>query len=104
MIAADPVVEIVARGDAELGFQQVSELMPVKGIDLLGPIPTEIQKVTVLSAGIATGAKEPGAAAALIKFLSAQEAGPVIKKTGMEPGGGSLQCGAQRTCQPCPYV
>jgi molybdate transport system substrate-binding protein len=88
MIPADPVGEIVARGDAELGFQQVSELMPVKGIDLLGPIPTEIQKVTVFSAGIATGAKEPGAAAALIKFLSAQEAGPVIKKTGMEPGGG----------------
>jgi molybdate transport system substrate-binding protein len=87
MIPADPVGEIVARGDAEIGFQQISELMPVKGITLLGPIPAEIQKVTVFSAGIATGAKEPDAGAALIKFLSAPAAAPIIKKTGMEPGG-----------------
>jgi len=87
MIPADPVGEIVARGDAEIGFQQISELMPVKGIALLGPIPAEIQKVTVFSAGIATGAKEPDAGAALIKFLSAPAAAPIIKKTGMEPGG-----------------
>lgn len=87
MIPADPVGEIVARGDAELGFQQLSELMPVKGIDLLGPIPAEIQKVTIFSAGIATGAKEPEAGAALIKFLSAPAAASVIKQKGMEPGG-----------------
>jgi molybdate transport system substrate-binding protein len=87
MIPADPVGEIVARGDAELGFQQVSELMAVKGIDLLGPIPAEIQKVTVYSAAIATAAKEPEAGAALIKFLSAPAAAPVIKKIGMEPAG-----------------
>jgi molybdate transport system substrate-binding protein len=84
MIPADPVGEIVARGDAELGFQQMSELMPVKGIDLIGPIPAEIQKVTVFSAAIAANAKEPEAAAALIKFLSAPAAAPVIKKSGME--------------------
>jgi len=87
MIPADPVGEIVARGDAEIGFQQISELMPVKGITLLGPIPAEIQKVTVFSAGIATGAKELDAGAALIKFLSAPAAAPIIRKTGMEPGG-----------------
>jgi molybdate transport system substrate-binding protein len=85
MIPAEPVGEVVARGDAELGFQQVSELMAVKGIDLLGPIPAEIQKVTVFSAGIAAGAKEPEAAAALIKFVSAPAAAAAIKKSGMEP-------------------
>jgi len=87
MIPAEPVGEVVARGDAELGFQQVSELLPIKGIDVLGPIPADIQKVTVFSAGIATGAQEPEAAAALIKFLSAPAAAPVIRKSGMEPVG-----------------
>ncbi len=87
MIPAEPVGEVVARGDAALGFQQVSELLPIKGIDVLGPIPAEIQKVTVFAAGIATGAQEPEAAAALIKFLSAPPAAPVIRKSGMEPVG-----------------
>jgi molybdate transport system substrate-binding protein len=87
MIPAEPVGEIVARGEAELGFQQMSELMPIKGIDVLGPIPQEIQKVTVFSAGLAAGAQEPEAGAALIKFLSAPAAAPLIRKSGMEPGG-----------------
>jgi molybdate transport system substrate-binding protein len=89
MIPAEPVGEVIARGDAEIGFQQMSELMPIKGIDVLGPIPAEIQKVTVFSAGIATGAQEPEAAAALIKFLSAPAAAPMIRNSGMEPGGES---------------
>jgi molybdate transport system substrate-binding protein len=87
MIPAEPVGEIVARGDAELGFQQMSELVPIKGIDLLGPIPSEIQKVTVFSAGLSASAQEPEAGAALIKFLSAPTAAPFIRKNGMEPGG-----------------
>jgi molybdate transport system substrate-binding protein len=91
MIPAEPVGEVVARGDAELGFQQMSELMAVKGIDLLGPIPAEIQKVTVYSAGIAAGAKEPEAGAALIKFLSAPAAASVIMKTGMQPSGSAAK-------------
>ncbi len=85
MIPAEPVGEVVARGDAELGFQQMSELMPIKGIDVLGPIPAEIQKVTVFSAGIATGAQEPEAAAALIEFLVAPAAAPAIRRSDMEP-------------------
>jgi molybdate transport system substrate-binding protein len=87
MIPAEPVGEVVARGDAELGFQQTSELMPVQGIDIVGPLPAEIQKVTMFSTGIATGAKEPEAAAALIKFLSAPTAADAIRKSGMEPAG-----------------
>src|SRR6516162_7195054 len=51
-IEADPVAGVVARGDAELGFQQISELIPVKGVDLVGPLPPEVQKITIFSAGI----------------------------------------------------
>jgi molybdate transport system substrate-binding protein len=87
MIPAEPVGEVVARGDAELGFQQMSELIPIRGIEVLGPIPSEIQKVTVFSAGLAVGAQEPEAGAALIRFLSAPTAAPFIKNSGMEPGG-----------------
>jgi molybdate transport system substrate-binding protein len=81
-----PVGEVVARGDAEIGFQQVSELLPIAGIDYLGPLPADIQHVTVFSGGIHTGAKEPDAAKALVKFITAPAAVPVIKKKGMEPG------------------
>jgi molybdate transport system substrate-binding protein len=85
MVPADPIGEVVARGDAELGFQQMSELKPVKGIDLLGPIPAEVQKVTTFTAGMATSAQEREAGAALIKFLAAPEAAGVIRRSGMEP-------------------
>jgi molybdate transport system substrate-binding protein len=85
MIPADPVGEVVARGDAELGFQQMSELKPVKGIDLIGPIPAEVQKVTTFTAALATSAKQRQPGEALIKFLSAPEAAPTIRKSGMEP-------------------
>ena len=77
--------EVVARGDADLGFQQISELMPIQGIDVIGPIPTEIQKVTVFSAALATSAKERDAAAALIRFLASPSAAPAIKKSGIDP-------------------
>jgi molybdate transport system substrate-binding protein len=85
MIPADPVGEIVARGDAELGFQQLSELKPVKGIYLLGPIPAEVQKVTTFTAALATSAKERAAGEALIQFLAAPEAVEAIRRSGMEP-------------------
>ena len=82
----EPVGEVVARGDAEIGFQQVSELIPVKGIQYLGPLPAELQNITVFSGGIHSGAKEADAAAALAKFLTAPDAIPTIKKHGLEPG------------------
>jgi molybdate transport system substrate-binding protein len=85
MIPAEPVGEVVARGEAELGFQQMSELKPIKGIDIIGPIPADIQKTTVFSAAIATNAKQPAAAAALIKFLAAPAAADAIARSGMEP-------------------
>jgi molybdate transport system substrate-binding protein len=82
----NPVGEVIARGEAEIGFQQVSELLPIAGIDYIGPLPQDIQHVTVFSGGIHTGAKQPDAAKALVKFITAPAAVPVIKKKGMEPG------------------
>ena len=84
-IPATPVGEIVAKGDAELGFQQISELKPVEGIDIIGPLPDALQQITIFSAGIATGSKEPDAGKALIKFMSSPAAKDEIVKSGMEP-------------------
>lgn len=81
-----PVGELIARGEAEIGFQQVSELLPVAGIDYLGPLPADIQHFTVFSGGLHIGANEPEAAKALINFIKAPASVPVIKKSGMEPG------------------
>jgi molybdate transport system substrate-binding protein len=76
---------VVARGEAEIGFQQMSELLPVAGIDLVGALPADVQQITVFSAGLHVGAKAPNAARALVKFLTASAAVPVIRKKGMEP-------------------
>jgi molybdate transport system substrate-binding protein len=84
-IPATPVGEIVARGDAEIGFQQISELKPVQGIDIVGPLPADLQQFTVFSAGIASVSKEPDAGKALIKFLASPAARDEIVKSGMEP-------------------
>jgi len=81
-----PVGEVIARGGAEIGFQQVSELLHVKGIDYLGALPPDINEITVFAAAVHKDARSGDAARALIKYLSAPEAAPVIKKTGMEPG------------------
>jgi molybdate transport system substrate-binding protein len=80
-----PAGDFVARGEAELAFQQISELLPVPGIELVGPLPPDVQQITVFSAGLHAGAKEPDAARALVKFLTAPAAAPVIRKKGMEP-------------------
>lgn len=81
-----PVGETVARGEGEIGFTQMSELMSVKGIDYLGPLPADVQFITVFSAGLHAAAPAPDAARALLKFLTAPEAAPVLKSHGMEPG------------------
>ena len=80
------VGELLARGEADLGFQQISELLHVKGIDYLGPLPPEIQNVTTYSAGLHAAAPAPDAARSLIKFLTSTQAAPIIRKIGMEPG------------------
>jgi len=84
-IPATPVGEIVAHGQAEIGFQQISELKPVEGIEIVGPLPDDLQRITVFSAGIATVSKEPEAGRALIKFLASSAAREAIVKSGMDP-------------------
>ena len=76
---------IIATGEAEIGFQQISELIRAPGIDYVGPLPPDIQKITVYSAGIHANAKQPEAAKALINALTAGDAARVIKHHGMEP-------------------
>ena len=82
-----PVGEVVAKGDAEIGVQQISELLPVPGIEIVGPLPPELQKVTVFSAGLFAGASEPQVAKALLALLTSAVARPVYQRKGMEPVG-----------------
>ena len=85
MIPATPVGESVAKGEAELGFQQVAELLPVPGITFAGRLPPEVQDVTVYSAGIAKGAKDAAGGKALIAYLASAKAVPVLEKMGLQP-------------------
>ncbi len=75
----------VARGDAEMAIQQISALKPYSGIDIVGPLPAELQYVTILSAGIGTAGKSPDAVKAFIRFFDTPEAVAVIKAKGLEP-------------------
>ena len=76
----------ITSGEAEIGFQQVSELIDAPGVDYLGPLPPEVQQTTVFSAGIHSGAKEAKAAKELVEFLTGPAAASAIRKHGMEPG------------------
>jgi molybdate transport system substrate-binding protein len=78
--------EAVARGEGDIGFTQVSEILAVKGVEYLGPVPADIQQVTTFSAGVHKNAPQAEAARALLKYLTAPAAVPVLKKTGLEPG------------------
>ena len=75
---------IIASGDAEIGFQQISELVHVPGVDFVGPLPPEIQHITTFSCAIQSAATNPEAARELVKFLTAQPADPVFKKHGLD--------------------
>jgi molybdate transport system substrate-binding protein len=80
------VGSIIANGEAEIGFQQVSELSHFAGIDYIGPLPADIQQFTMFASGIMAGAKEADAAKTLVKFLTSPAAAAAFKKRGMEPG------------------
>lgn len=81
------IAELVAKGEAELAVQQTSELMTVSGVELVGPLPRELQTYTMFTAAVSASAREPEAAKAYIKFLTAPDAMPMIKAKGMEPPG-----------------
>jgi molybdate transport system substrate-binding protein len=84
-IEADPVGGVVATGEFEIGFQQISELRPVKGIDIVGELPPGAQRVTFFAAGIPLTSKQPEAAKSLIHWLASPAAYSAIKKSGLEP-------------------
>jgi molybdate transport system substrate-binding protein len=78
---------VVARGEAEIGFQQISELLPVPGIDHVTPLPPDVQKVSLFSAGVAVSSRDADTAHAFIKFLVSPEASGAITNSGLEPMG-----------------
>jgi molybdate transport system substrate-binding protein len=86
LVPGAQAAEVVARGDAELGIAQASEIVPVAGAQLAGPLPGELASTTVFTAGIGATSKSPEAARALIRFLTGPEAAPRLKAKGFEPG------------------
>jgi molybdate transport system substrate-binding protein len=86
-IEGAPVGEVVAKGEAEIGFQQISELRAAKGVDIVGELPPEVQMVTVYAAGIPATAKHPEAAKAFIQWLASPVTYATIQKSGLELAG-----------------
>jgi molybdate transport system substrate-binding protein len=95
-----PVGMILANGEADLGFQQLSELLHVPGIDILGPLPPEIQAMTMFSAGLASASSQPDQAEALIAYLTSPEAEAAKRQHGMEPASVGHSCGSIRKVVP----
>src|SRR5262249_51806160 len=81
--ANEPVGDKLVRGDADIGFHQLSELIPVKGIQIVGPLPAELQHITVFSGAIHSQAKEPKAGTALVEFLTTPAVGQSVRKHGL---------------------
>ncbi len=84
-ILSERVGAVVARGEAELGFQQVSELIYFKELDFIGTLPPEVQQTTWFSAGILVGAAEPQLARQLARFLSSAAVAGIVRATGLDP-------------------
>lgn len=84
-VQGEPAGAVVARGEAEIGFQQMSELLPVAGIDIAGPLPAQIQEITLFAGGVHARTKHGAAAKALLKFFSTRDAAEVMKRKGLEP-------------------
>ena len=85
LVHGGAVADHIADGEAEIGVHQISEILPVAGVTLVGPLPAAIQNFTVYSAGVATAARDPAAARALVEFLSGPHALPIIEAKGMQP-------------------
>jgi len=79
-----PIGELVAGGEAELGVQQISELLPVAGVEIVGPLPPPLQKITIFSVGVPTAASDPRSAQALARYI-ATASRPLLAAKGLEP-------------------
>lgn len=84
-IDVERVAAVVARGDAEIGFQQISELLPEPGVDLVGPLPDGAQKVTIFSAGLVAGSHAADVVKTLIAYLTSPSAAAAIRRSGLDP-------------------
>jgi len=87
LVHGGAVADHIADGEAEIGIHQISEILPVAGTTLVGPLPAEIQNYTVYAAAVSTAAKDAATAHELVKFLAGPHALPIIKAKGMEPAG-----------------
>jgi len=85
-VVSGPLFELVANGDADIGLAMISEILQAPGVELVGPVPPEIQNFTVFTAVIPANAEEPAAAKALIDFLVSPRATPILKSKGLEQG------------------
>ena len=85
-LTGGPVAELVASGEAEIGMQQIVAILPVKGADLVGPLPGELQNIIVYAAGLSAGGQNRATAQNFIAFLRSNEIGRLIRAKGMEPG------------------
>jgi molybdate transport system substrate-binding protein len=83
--SGEPVAAVVARGEAEIGFQQVAELIHVPGITFVGTIPAEVQPTIFFAAALTSTVQQPESASALMRFLASSEAAPVITRAGLTP-------------------
>lgn len=85
-LTTGPVAELLARGEAELGLQQIVAILPVKGADLVGPLPSELQNIIVYAAGLSSAAASGAAAQSFIEFMATPEVARIIRAKGLEPG------------------
>ena len=85
LVPGDQSAEVVAKGEAEIGVAQTSEIIPVAGAQLVGPLPGDLNLVTVFSAGLGSGTKAPDAATSLVKFITGPAAALSLKARGMDP-------------------
>ena len=85
-LTSGPVAELVVRGEAELGMQQIIAILPVAGADLVGPLPAELQNVIIYAGGLSSRAADPGTAMAFLRFMRAGEAKQLMRAKGLEPG------------------
>ena len=80
-----PVADVVAKGEVEIGLQQINVIIPVKGADYIGPLPKELQETVKFAAAALTVSKQPEIARAFLKFIASAEAAPLLRKSAMEP-------------------
>jgi molybdate transport system substrate-binding protein len=85
-LTTGPVAELLARGEAELGLQQIVAILPVKGAELVGPLPNELQNIIVYAAGISANSGHGEGARAFVRFMATPEVAHIIRAKGMEPG------------------